>query len=45
MLFYNEMRLKVFLYLTKQLETNIHILSEKVDMALKKVQDAYGCGK
>ena len=30
------MRLKVFLYLTKQLETDIQILLEKANMALKK---------
>ena len=30
------MGLKFLLYLTKQLETNIQILLEKVDMALKK---------
>ena len=36
MLFYNEMELKVFLCLTKQLETDIQILLEKADMALKK---------
>ena len=30
------MRLKVFLYLTKQLETDIQILLEKTNMAFKK---------
>ena len=30
------MRLKVFLYLTKQLETDIQILLEKANMVLKK---------
>ena len=30
------MELKVFFYLIKQLETNIQILLEKADMALKK---------
>ncbi|KAK7837717.1 phosphopantothenate--cysteine ligase 1 [Quercus suber] len=30
------MELKFFLFLTKQLETNIQILLEKIDMTLKK---------
>ena len=35
LLFHNEMGLEVFLYLTKQLETDMQILLENADMALK----------